>query len=617
MNNKVIIVYSGSDLKQVLEDNNGFNYIYLGSNITLDSGIVINEEKENIIIDGTYNGTTYTLTGMNSILESDTISVNVSNKKIEIRNMKIIYTNIYGVVYVPLNKSYNQTIIIYNNVTFNGTQLSFNPYGTTQIIDSNITIEDTNSISAQEVCESNQVIIGGSTNITNKSLNNPLFYFRNDTSNPTIIFLCKSEIIISSDNEDFMNGTNKLNFTILHDTNINLVTSNGFAATSVCGANNVLIDERVHFTFIEKNHQRIPMWNIFGTFTMKKDSTLELINSYTKTPSDNYNIHFKGTKSKLILDNPKSLSIYTKNANVIYTNNPITFNIKTRRINMWTNSKELNSAGGINDLPEYSWYKDNELINIEGTITKDSTTITKHNFTEEELNKLPDLNNFSFQNKKEFSVGTSVINVHQINATKNTISGHTTSFADVLIKYNNKEEIVNADENGLFTYNDTINDNTDIEIISNISGSFIYETRKITSPYNGELSLLDITNQTEFSLTPISYNPIIIPRNKPLLIKIVDSRLNKTKWKIYAHIDEPLTSSLGYVLENALIFKKFSNEIITLNNTPTLVYEEENPTDGLILLNYSVEKGPLLDLTNDFLEINEEYFSDINFKLEE
>lgn len=606
------VVYNSYDLKQVLEEDNGYNYIYLGSDITLDSGITINK---NVIIDGTYSGITYTLTGMNSILESDTITT--FNNTVEVRNMKINYTNIYGVIYVPLNKNYSNTVVIYNNIVFNGTQLSFNPYGITKIIDSNITIEDTNNISAQEVCESNQVIIGGNTNITSNSTNNPLFYFRNDTTNPSVIFLCKSEVIMSIDSKDFMNGTNKLNFTILHDTNVNLVTGNGFATTSVCGANNVLIEERANFTFIEKSHQRIPMLNVFGTFTMKEGSILELINSYTNTPTDNYNIHFKGTNSKLILDNPKALSIYTKNANVIYSNNSIPFTIKTRRINMWTNSEELTNAGGINNLPEYSWYKDDELINIEGTFTTDSTTITNHNFTEEELNKLPDLNNFSFQNKKQFSIGSSIINVHQINANKDTISGHTTSFADVLIKYNNKEEIVSADENGLFTYNDTISNNTDIEITSNLSGSFIYETRKITSPYDGELSLLDITNQTEFSLTPISYNPIIIPRNKPLLIKVVDSRLNKTNWKIYAYIDKPLTSSLGYVLDDALVFKKFNDEIITLNNTPTLVYEQENTTDGLISLNYSVEKGPLLDLSNNFLEINEEYFADINFKLEE
>lgn len=617
INDKTIIVYNSNDLKQVLEDDNDYNYIYLGNNITLDRGITINENKEKIIIDGTYNNTMYTLTGMDSDNENNTIKVSIPNKEIEVRNMKIIYPNIYGVIYVPLDKNYNTTVT-YNKITFNGTQLSFNPYGTTKLIDCNITIEDTNQITAQEVCESDHVLVGGTTNITSSSTS-PLFYFRNNTSSPSIIFLCKSNITMTSTNRDFMNGTNKLNFTILHDTNINLVTNNGFASTSVCGANNVLIDERASLTFIENNHQRIPMWNIFGTFTMKEDSVLELINSYTNTPTDNYNIHFKGTNSKLILENPKALSIYTKNANAIYTKNTMSFSIKTRRINMWTNSTDLNKAGGINDLPEYSWYKENNLIEISGNFTSTTTTVTSHNFTEEELNNLPDLSNFSFQNKKEFSVGSSNINIYPISNTSDKIKGYTNSFSDILIKYDTTLETVTADENGYFEYTlpSIINDNTNIEIISNINGSFIYETRKITTPHLGELSLLDITNPIVFTLNPISTNPVILPKNKDLIIKIVDSRLTKTKWKLYAYITKHPTSSLNYILENALVFKRFNDDTITLSDTPSLIYEEESTYDGLTTLNYSTNKGPLLDLSNNYLEINEEYFSNIYFNIEE
>lgn len=67
------------------------------------------------------------------------------------------------------------------------------------------------------------------------------------------------------------------------------------------------------------------------------------------------------------------------------------------------------------------------------------------------------------------------MNIHPINSIKNIISGHTTRFADILIKYNNIEEVVNADDNGLFEYNipSSINDNTKIELTSNVGGGFI------------------------------------------------------------------------------------------------------------------------------------------------
>ena len=142
------------------------------------------------------------------------------------------------------------------------------------------------------------------------------------------------------------------------------------------------------------------------------------------------------------------------------------------------------------------------------------------------------------------------MNIHPINTSKNTISGHTDSFADVLIKYNSTSEIVNADDNGLFEYNlpSTISDNTKVELTSNVSGSFIYKTRTITTPFIGELTLLDANPFIDFSFIPI----------------IVDSRLSSSDWKLYAYINNPLTSSLGYTLENALVFKKFDDETIIL-----------------------------------------------------
>ena len=620
INNRTVSVSTSDELKDVLENDNGYEYIYLENDITLESGIIINANKSNLTINGTYQNTLHTLTGMNSSSQSDTIVSSAFTKQVLIKNIKIINTNIYGIICVPEADSYSEIIHIYDNIIFNGTQLSFNPYGTVKINSCTITIEDTNGVKAQEVCEAERVIIGGKTNISSSASSYPLFSFRSDATNPSAIFLCKSDIILSTNDREFMTGTNKLNFTILHDTNVHLTTGNGFAPLPSQGANNILIDERSSFIFIEKSHQRIPMWAIFGSLTMREASELQIINSYSSTPSDNYNMHFKGSDCRITLDNPKNLTIYTRNANIIYTDNPLTFNIKCSRINMWQNSIELSSAGDIKNLPDYSWYKENNLIKMEGIITSAMTTITNHNITSDEFKNLPDIGNFIFQNRKQFSIGTALMNIHPINTTKNTISGHTNSFADVLIKYNGNSEIVNADDNGLFEYNLTtsIPDNTKIELTSNVSGSFIYGTRTVTTPFTGELTLLDANASIDFSLVPIK-NTYIFPKTKELKTKIVDSRLTSSDWKLYVYINNPLTSSNGFILEKALIYKKFDDEIITLTSNPVIVYTGSN-NQGIVSfkeLNWSTEKGPLLDLTDEALEANEEYFSTIYFSIEE
>lgn len=620
INNKIVQVYTSEELSSVLESENEYEYIYLGNDITLEKGITINNNKEKVTIDGTYTNIKFKLTGMNSNASTDTIIASPNIKEIKIKNMDIEYTNNYGVVYAPAESLYKDVAVTYENINFLGTQLSFNPFGTTQIIGSIINIEDTNSITAGEVCESSRVIIGGNTTISSKATTCPLFIFRNDPPNISMIFLCKSNINIYTDTKELMNGTNKLNFTILHDTEVNIITGNGFSVYSTTGANNVLIDERASLKIIEKSHQRVPMWNIFGTLTMKEGSTLQLINSYKDTPIDNYNIYFKGNNPQINLDNPKEILIYTKNANVIYTNNPITYKIKCCRINFWNDSQELTSAGGISNLPDYYWYKNDALLELTGTITQTETSITTHNLTEEELANLPSLDNFKFQSKKQFSIGAIKTNIHPLNNTQDTISGHTSSFADVLIKYNGNTEIVTAEEDGFFKYDLTtsIPDNTEIEFISNIPNSFLYETRKITTPFNGELSLMDTDNSLSFSLIPIN-NSKIFPRTKKIVISVVDSRLNSSNWRLFAYIDTPLTSLSGYLLEDALIFKKLTNENIILNETPQLVFQgvDTGGNPNKIDLTFSEEKGPLLDLTNNALVANEEYFANIHFKVEE
>ena len=621
INKKIVQVFTSVELTSALELDNGYDYIYLGSDITLENGIYINENKEKVTINGTYDGNRYKLIGMDSNEVLDSVTASENNREIIVKNMDIEYTNTYGVIYVPSLSQYSSVVVTYDNIKFNGTQLSYNPFGTTKITDSIITIEKTNEVDSQEVCESDRVILGGNTTITSGSTSSPLFIFRSDTVSPSIIFLCKSRINISTDTKEVMHGTNKLNFTILHDTEVNIVTGNGFSVYSYHGANNVLIDERASLNFIEKNHQRVPMWSVFGNFTMREGSKLYLINSYDNTPSDNYNIYFKGGSPNLVLDNPTEVVIYTKNANVIYTDNVLNFKISCSRINMWSSSVSLATAGGIDNLPEFSWYKENNLVKFEGVLTSSMTAVTNHNLTAAELSKLSDIGNFSFLSRKQFSIGDIATNIHVINTTSNSISGHTDSFADILIKYNGLEEVVSADEEGLFDYqaSSRISDGTEIEFIINNPSSFIYKTRKITTPHDGELSLLDTDTTVTFDLVSIPSNPFILAKKDSLLIKVVDSRLNSSAWKLYAYINKSPTSQFGYVLDDALIFKKFDDEIVVLSETPKLVFTGTD--NGGVALKTTVtcskEKGPLLDLSNNYLEMNEEYFADIYFQIEE
>ena len=614
IDNNTVVVATSDELKQAVSEDNGYEYIYLGSDITATSGFIINSNKSKVTIDGTYNNVKYTYTN-NLSLEATVIKASTANKKIILKNMNIVSSHGYGVIYVPSHPNYSNVVVEYNNINFSGIELSQNYYGTTKIIDSIIDAKDTNNVSTQRVCDSNRIIIGGNTTITSSSSTNTVFFF-NDVIPSYIKIVPNSNVSITT-NKELMNGTNRLDLIVGHGSEFLLTTGNGFAITTTHGARNVLIEEMANFTFIEKSHQRVPMWNVFGDFIVKEGASISVINTYMTTPTDNYNIYFKGTNQKFILDNPKYVNIYTKNANVVYTNNPVDFAFSFSRINMWIYALDYTSACGLDDTPALYWYKETTPAKITGVFNKDSTTVTSHNFTDTELSSISDINSFSFQGKKILTIGMLKINVHPITDSTNVISGHTIPYANVKIEYDNKSLTASADENGLFEANvdSAIAENTRVKITSCLNSCFT--ERKITTPFMGEITLLKATENIPFSMKMSSTNPIILPKKNETVVTVVDSRVNSTNWKLYLNYTNPMIESTGKVLIDSLLFKKFNNEEIFLKTTKKLIYES-NDNGGVVNVSnitFSTDKGLFLRPSKDLLE-DEDYSTIIVWSVE-
>ena len=489
-----------------------------------------------------------------------------------IQNINIVSSHGYGVIYVPSHPNYSNVVVEYNNINFSGIELSQNYYGTTKIIDSVLEVKDTNNVSAQRACNSNRIIIDGNTTITSDSNTNTIFFF-NDVI-PSLVKIMPNSRVSITTNREFMNGTNRLDLIVGHGAEFLLTTGNGFAITTTHGARNVLIEEMANFTFIEKSHQRVPMWNVFGDFKVSEGASISVINTYMTTPSDNYNIYFKGTNQKFILDNPKYVNIYTKNANVVYTNNPVDFSFSFSRLNMWIYALDYTSACTLDDTPAFYWYKENTPAKITGVLNKDSTTVTSHNFTDTELSSISDINSFSFQDKKILTIGMVKINVHPITNSIDTISGHTIPYANVKMEYNNKSLTAVSDENGFFEVNvdSAILDNTRVKITSCLNSCFT--ERNVITPFMGELTLLKATKNIPFSMMPSSTNPIILPKKNETVVTVVDSRVNSTNWKLYLNYTNPMIETTGKVLIDSLFFKKFNNEEALLNTNKKLIYDK-------------------------------------------
>ena len=610
INKNKISITSFSELKEVLEDYNDYNYIYLENDINIDEDIFINDFREKITIDGTYTNIMVTLSNSTNI-----ITIGASMKRITFKNLNITSSNTNGILFAPAEEAYMNTTATFENIFFDGTSLTSMQYSNIIIDSSIITIKDTNGVTASYVCEGNNIFIKGSTTIDSDALHKQIFNFVAALENPRLVILPNADVVITSTERELIGSTSNLDFKICHDAKLILTTANGFQLVPTQGCMNVLIEECATFEFLETKHQRIPMLVIYGTFQVNEGADVSIINSYDSTPSDNYNILFRGLNCALILNNPNSFIIYTKNANIIYTLADTKFQFNFSRLNLWSESVTLTSAGTIHTLPDYYWCKDEELSYIEGTIYGSETTITHHDLG------TYDVSNFTFQNKKMFSIGRSKINVHPINNTKNTISGHTSKLAEVLIEYNQENNIVDTQEDGSFTFTATqpISDNNSIKITTCVPGSFIYETRNIVSPFTGELSILSYPTSFIFEEKPSTNNPYTFYRTKEMTIVVVDSRLVGSEWKLYAKLKNKLTSKNNFILDDVIIFKDLKNNIIIIKSDNTQVLTGDNNLGSVKVstYTYSKEKGILLYLDNKYFEINEEYKAKMDWVITE
>ena len=134
----------------------------------------------------------------------------------------------------------------------------------------------------------------------------------------------------------------------------------------------------------------------------------------------------------------------------------------------------------------------------------------------------------------------------------------------------------------------------------------------------GELTLLKVTENIPFSMTPLSSNPIVLHKKNKTVITVIDSRVNSTNWKLYINFTNPMIDSSGKVLIDSLLFKKFDNESFKLTTNKKLVYESStnNGIVGVSNITFSTDKGLLISPTKNLLE-DEDYSTMIIWSIEE
>ena len=618
INENTVVVFTNEELKTILEATNNYNYIYLGSDITLTTGIIISSTKPRLTIDGTYENITHKLTDKQSLSASDTIRIaSPNNLEVTVKNIHLIGYNYYGTIYVPEGSLYQNVILTYENITYTGPQITFHPSGLTRYIDCNITIGDNSLTAGNEVAECNRIEIGGTTTINHTSKGNSSFWFRN--TNPSLTILPNANVNFTSVSRELMYGTNNLTFLVQNNATFTVTTHSGFGYGTF-GTGTTTIYPNATFTLKQTAYNgSYPTWYSYGPLTMEENSSLIIINNYPNITTSNYNIFFSSSSSSLTLNNPHKVIIYNTTANIFYTNTTVPFTFNFSRINLFTTSITLEDNISSSTLPTYSWYKAKELSTITGTFTNSVTKIISHNYTTSELSLLPDLTNFIFPNKRILSIGLVPLVIDPLTDEDTTIIGKTSPNASILITYLEESIVIVADSEGSFThtYTNPLPIGTIINFEVKEYHNPIYYTKSIEIIYPGELIIDSAPTLITFTLTPISKTPLLCPKTNELIITVTDSRINSTSWYLYANISHDLTTSSGDTLEKSLVFKDTTGKLTTLSSTKTLVYTGSS-NDGeskTTTITWNIDEGILLQINNPIIN-KKEYLTNINWTIE-
>lgn len=288
------------------------------------------------------------------------------NKKVTVKNMKVVGYNYYGIIYAPESNTFKDTVIEYNNINYVGPQISFNPSGITRFVDCYITIQD-NYASGNEVCECNRVEIGGATTIIHKSTANSSFWFRNQS--PSLTILKNAVVNFQSVSRELIYGVTDLNFVLDYNASFHVTTHKGMGYGNF-GTGSTVINDGAELVINQTSKNgSYATWYSYDLITLNFGSTLSIISNYDSIGSANYNIYFQGDKSGLVLNNPEKVVLYNSVANVINTNSTSTFKFTYSRINLFDKAITISSDISKDTLPTYAWYKESELSGVDGSFS--------------------------------------------------------------------------------------------------------------------------------------------------------------------------------------------------------------------------------------------------------
>jgi len=636
LDSTTVVVWTYEELKLALSTDNGFEKIYLGTNIEGPAnGIMIHNSKKSIMINGCLpkaRNMRHHLTLLSAETESAAFYLDPQNnttKNITFKNIEIVNSTNEELLFIPENLS--GVTAFYQTGIYRGVQLFTNPQGTVRFSDFTYTIVPTINFDTVERILANRVFMDGtiSMKVTSSDISlSSLLSLTNE--NPELHILDYADVTIDIYGFVIDIGVDNPDVTIHPHAYVSITANSGFTHISQ-NIENLLVSSDSTLAVTQGEALTPGTVKINNSLEVQPRGSLIIMRMSGLSGSP---LIFTGENSQAIFNDPKRVILFAPGDDAIRFSQTGTLKITTKSINVWQGD-----TFGIGTLT-YIWNNIVEkLFTLTATYNQGETVSFEHTLDAsapfyEELNKI----NFNPLEMSFFTLGNVNLRVSPVTSASTSIRGLTdatiehndTVKASLSIEYTDlqgysriMEQNIYANKNGFFDVPLLYGPpkaGSQIIVISSLSSVSLRRIIDVHDASDGVVSFTKAPERIAFSNAPMNSTTPILCDSGSLTLTVSDTRQTFSSWKIAASISHPLagyipnTTTLHY-LENALVFVNDRGESTPLNNHSLIVHEQLEALTEKVDIIWENSTGILLEVPTGGTYSNVSYTTTIYWEL--
>lgn len=625
------VVYNAKDLKKAAESGS-YTKVYLGYNDGSDSTLPKNDGEglvsfnketalggaqitKDLIIDGTdpYNGHRMTLedrvsNSMNQAIDATQDSITVTLKDVDV----------IGHSYRGILCSDNPSVTLnFNNITYNGRQLSYNVGRGSRVNINGCTI-NINTDDAEELVETPFVTFSGTNRITSTSTTRELIDIHGDGAHGVTVKDGSTTITTQGAFVEDSYGDARVDVKGTLDLTIRggVTGGQGLGAFTPHSYNiDVNVSGNMSYRYQGSGYAaiRIRTLTVTGSF-------------FASCQSGNTNpLIYLVTRGKIIFDNPQSVCLENGSAQLIQAlDNTASFSIKTQAINLWRSaSSDPHAIWNSKDIAPFT------IAGKFSTSLQSNTTVSSTGTLEGAVGiapGAPQLNdiNFNMILARKLSIGKGMLTIDEAVKGGVVVAGSAAPGAEVdIFEYNYAasglggiiQSVPGLAADGAGAYRAGVarlkTRDSRVYVKAN-KGNLTYYNYK--EPVEGVLAFSHLPEDLPFEDVTISAHDQIIKRaDTDWSIGITDARSAPNTWVLTAKLASKLTDGTN-VIEDALIFRRGSTDTALGSGFTEIATAPTDENEPEHTVKWGVDQGLLLDIPA-FSGTPGEYTAQIEWRL--